>query len=139
MVFIVSLSYGTAYAFFKCNASFAEITSAIPSARREANSPSYLEITITEDPTKINTLNDPELADIAQDAKAQGINYAAQATLLKATNRETAIELREFLNALYAWSGLYTKGEKFFGEVVYDENSNGEYYTLDRSKPAQKG
>lgn len=63
---------------------------------------------------------DPELLQIAEEAKDAEIRYVMQADYPNATNHQTADELASILNQVYQ-SPLYREGEKFRGKIVYKE------------------
>lgn len=113
---------GKAYGFFDCSATKEEIEGEIPFIRDAVKTPNQLELVLTEGMDTL--MGDSVLLSIAQDAKKAGIKYVMEATYSNATNKQTADELSAILNQAYQ-SPLYQKGEKFRGEIVYQEN--GEY------------
>ncbi len=116
---------GKAYGFFGCSASKQAIEAELPKIRSLAQTPSALELTLTEEVDHIT--GDPTLVHLAHTAKKNGSNYYIEATCDETTNRETAEELGMILNQAYK-SPLYTKNEPFRGDVVYQEN--GHYLSL---------
>jgi len=126
MVDKITQKTGKAYGFFDCNATKEQINDEIPFIRKSVNTPSKLEITLTED---INSLNvDPKVLEIAQEAKESNMKYVMEATCQDYTNEKTADELSAVLNQAYQ-SPLYEKGEAFRGEIAYEKN--GEYILKD--------
>jgi hypothetical protein len=117
---------GEAYAFFDCGASKEEIERKIPVIRNLSQTPSELELYLTE---RIDSLEgNTELRQIADEAKKSGIRYMIKANYPTATNRQTADEVADILNQVYH-SPLYNKGELFRGSVFYKEG--GEYISRD--------
>jgi len=113
---------GKAYAFFDCNASKKEIEDTMPEIRKDAETPSELELSLIEGPSNLN--GDAELLEIAENAKNSGVRYVIEATYPGKSNRKTADKLVTLMNQTYQ-SPLYQHGEPFTGEVTYEEN--GEY------------
>ena len=108
---------GQAYAFFDCDASKEIIESKMPILRRESQTPSDLELSLTDD---LDSLKEDDLLSIVQEAKDSGMNYLLKATYPNATNKKTADELATMINMMYA-SPLYKPGEEFSGAIVYKE------------------
>ena len=113
---------GKAYGFFNCNASKEQIAVELPAIRNFAQTPSQLELTLTEGVDGIK--GDTNLVALAQQAKQKGIRYVLEAKYQGATNKATANELADVLNQTYQ-SPLYQAGEPFSCAVVYEEK--GEY------------
>ena len=107
---------GNAYGFFNCKASKTEIEAELPMIRDFSQTPSVLELSLTED-----IKGDPILTAIARVAKKAGIKYVIEATYPSATNKATADELATILDQTYQ-SPLYQEGEQFRGEIVYEEH-----------------
>jgi|SRR3989344_3662823 len=110
---------GKAYGFFDCRASKAEIESEIPTIRRLVKTPSTLELNLIEGAEFLE--GDTELMQIAAEARETGKKYVIEATLPKATNRQTADELVGILNQVYQFT-LYQNDKSFRGEILYKEN-----------------
>ncbi len=117
---------GKAYGFFNCNAPQEEIETYFPMIRRDARTPSQLELSLIEGMD--NLLGDEQIKAEAEGAKSQGIRYVLEATYPGATNETTAKELGDILNLLQATS-LYEPKEKFCGLVLYKHD--GEYLSLE--------
>lgn len=123
---------GAAYGFFYCTAPERELEAYLPKAREDASTPNNLELMLGEgiNPEQFNF--DPELKELAYQAKNMGNNYTMTAYLPYATNEKTAHELGDIQNALYQ-SPLQEKfhkyGGKFWGGIVYREGT--EYQFLD--------
>ena len=116
---------GKAYGFFYCKASKAEIEAELPTIRNLAQTPSELELFLTDDIKKINC--DGKLLSIVKGAKKSGIaeyKYIMEATLPNATNEAASDELVMILIHVHQ-SPLYQEGEDFRGDVVYEKD--GEY------------
>lgn len=113
---------GKAYGFFYCQALKEEIVAELPTLREYAQTPSQLELTLTEGMD--NVKGNAKLLELAKEAKEQGIRYVLEATYPKATDKKTADETADILNQMYQ-SPLYQAGEEFRGAVAYQEN--GEY------------
>jgi hypothetical protein len=111
-------NYGEAYAFLKCRASRDEILREMPYIRMQAKTPANLELTLIEDPSKLE--EDQNLMEIVREASEDGMRYALRARLPDATNIKTADELADILNQAYQ-SPLYCpeKKEPFEGGIVY--------------------
>ena len=112
---------GTAYAFFYCAAPKLEIEAEIPFIRKCAQTPSALELSLTEGME--NVQGDPQLVALAQDAGQQGMRYVLQATYPLVTNEATANEVADVLNQAYQ-SPLWHEGEEYRGAVVYWQNDD---------------
>ena len=110
---------GKAYGFFDCDATEEEIKREIPFIRKCVNTPSKLELTLTDDMGSLNT--DPKVLKIAKEAD---MKYVMKASYPDATNEQTADELSAVLNQAYQ-SDLYQSGERFNGKIIYEKN--GEY------------
>ena len=125
---INGIDVGEAYAFFDCNAPMTQVAQEIPKIRKLVETHKGLELFLAKDalPLMRSNINnvDPELVEIALNAKDAGIKYVLAArSLPNMTNRQTAEELSTILNQAYQ-SPLYQEGEKFRGEVVYKEREN---------------
>lgn len=112
---------GKAYGFFNCRASREEIEAELPAFRDLAQTPSELELSLTEGMDELKRVSD--LIPIVKKAEKAGMRYAMEATYPNATNKKTADELSAILNQAY--QALYEKGEEFRGEIAYKEK--GEY------------
>jgi len=121
---------GKAYGFFYCNRSKEVVEEVLPRLCDKTQRDSGLELTLIEGLDNVD--GDPELRDLAQDAKDQGINYVLKATKPNATNRETAKEVEKTFRRVYQ-SHLYDviNREPFRGNVFYEEN--GEYISTVKS------
>jgi len=113
---------GTAYAFFYCAAPRQDIEAEIPFIRECAQTPSALELSLTEGME--NVQGNPQLVALAQDAGQQGMRYVLEATYRGETNQRAADEVADILINAYQ-SPLYQPNDPFCGQVVYEEN--GEY------------
>lgn len=124
-------NYGRAYAFFDCDASKADVEDEIVKARYYAETPSNLELSLTEgeenlngDADFINALAAAKKSSLSRLPKSQrednpvSYRYALKAKLADETNLATANKLKNIMNLLYG-KKLYTQGEEFFGEIVY--------------------
>jgi len=122
---------GRAYGFFYCSASKREIEEQLPLARKVT--PNELELTLIDSINPNDFNSDPELKELSESAlKEFGNNYAITATLPNATNRQTASELGDFINALYFNTPLtekfYKDGlKKVRGGIVYKEGDRYEF------------
>jgi len=113
---------GKAYGFFDCSSSKEEIEAELPTIRHLAQTPSNLELFLTDDIRKVNC--DGKLLSIVNEAKESGIpeyKYVMEAALPNATNEAVANELAQILNQAYQ-SSLYKEGEKFRGDVMYEKD-----------------
>lgn len=108
---------GKAYGFFYCNSPKQEIEALLSTVRELAQTPSQLELSLTQD---MNSVDCKELKSLAQEARGYGNNYLLQATFPNATNMDTANELSSILYQAYQ-SPLYESGEEFMGAIVYEE------------------
>jgi len=113
---------GKAYGFFKCSASKEAIELEMPTIRKLAETPSNLELSLTEGMN--NVKGDDKLVSLAQEAKKIGLNYMLEATYPNSGNKNAADEVAIILNQAYQ-SHLYKKEEPFYGDIIYKEN--GEY------------
>jgi hypothetical protein len=116
----VSEETGKAYAFFDCPASKGAVEAELPTIRRLAQTPSQMELYLTEDITSIRC--DDKIRAIAREAKDAGLRYAIAATLPRGSNERTANELADIMNVAYA-SPLYPPG-KFRRHILYEESGN---------------
>lgn len=112
---------GTAYGFFYCAAPKTEIEAEIPTLRECAQTPSALELSLTEGME--NVQGEPELVTLAQDAREQGMRYVLKATYPQATNEATANEVADVLNQAYH-SPLWVEGEEHRGAIVYWQDND---------------
>ncbi|HLC97777.1 MAG TPA: hypothetical protein VJC21_03280 [Candidatus Nanoarchaeia archaeon] len=112
---------GTAYAFFYCAAPREEIEAEIPTLRECAQTPSALELSLTEGME--NVQGNPQVVTLAQDAGQQGMRYVLQATYPQATNKATANEVADILNQANQ-SPLWHEGEEYRGAVVYWQDND---------------
>ncbi|MBI4147165.1 hypothetical protein HY494_00780 [Candidatus Woesearchaeota archaeon] len=110
---------GKAYGFFYCDASKKQIEVELPAIRNSAQTPSQLELTLTEGVDGIK--GDNNLVALAQQAKQEGMRYVLEAKYQGATNKATANELGDILNQAYQ-SPLYQAGEPFSGAVLYEQD-----------------
>ena len=117
---------GKAYGFFDCKASKEEIEAELPAIRYLAQTPSELELSLTDNLGGLE--GNTELRSIAQDVKEQGIRYILEGTYQGHSNRETADELSGILNQAYQTS-LYEQGEPFSGAIFYE--FKGKYISLE--------
>lgn len=121
---------GKAYAFFDCRASKEKIETELNYIRDAVETPRELELSLTENLDELIgfrgalRLIDPNLSQIAREAKEAGIRYAMEAKYPNATNKKTADELSAVLNQAYQ-SDLYQKDEGFRGWIFYEDN--GQY------------
>ncbi|MEK6875231.1 MAG: hypothetical protein AABX30_00950 [Nanoarchaeota archaeon] len=113
-----STKVGKAYAFFNCEAIKGDIEKELPFIRKCVKTPNPLELSLIEGTDTLT--GDPQLLQIAREAKDAGIRYVMEATYPNATNHQTADEVASVLNQAYQ-SQLYQKGEQFRGEVVYKD------------------
>ena len=111
---------GEAYAFFKCNASYEQITKELPRIRYLGKTPSALELSLFEGFDKLKGKS-PELDEIVDEAKDGGMRYALKASLNGSTNKTVADEMATILYMAHT-SQLYRAGEKFWGQIIYEEN-----------------
>ena len=114
---------GEAYAFFNCNAGYDEIIKELPRARRLAETPSALELSLFDGVDKLEG-KDPRLDEVVSGAKYNGLRYSMKASLGGATDKLVADELTAILRNVYQ-SELYQKGETGNRAIVYQEK--GEY------------
>ena len=128
-------NYGTAYAFFDCNASRKEVEDElVTKVRPYAEVPSELELTLTEDTD--NLREDAEAMKALEAAKGYSLGrlpenmrestpvsyrYALRAKLPNATNQSAADKLNRIMILMYG-KRLYPQKEEFFGEIVYEQN-----------------
>ena len=117
---------GEAYAFFDCNASYAQINAEIPTIRKLVQAPNHLELTLMEGFDNIG--GDSKILEIAREAKDAGLKYTFQARYPNATNKQTADEVAGILNQAYQ-SPLYENAEPFRGGVFYKQGA--EYISRD--------
>lgn len=108
---------GKAYAFFYCKASKEQIEETLPAIRECAQTPSDLELTLSEGFDDLG--GDKELMTLAQKADYYGNNYVLEAKSAS-TNEAAANELADILNQAYQ-SPLYSDGEAFSGGIVYQD------------------
>lgn len=118
------MTIGKAYGLFNCRASKEEIEAELPSARNATQTPADLELRLSDDLDDID--GDRNLKTILEEAKKAGIRFALEATLPDGSNRDTANELSAVLDNTYK-SKLYSKGEPFTGQVIYEENGTYQY------------
>lgn len=111
---------GEAYAFFNCSASRDEMGREIPKIRSLAQTPSELEIYLTEGKDSLN--GDVELRQIADEAREKGIRYVMRANYPNGTNAQTADELAGILNQAYQ-SPLFKEDEQFVGKIFYKQGN----------------
>lgn len=111
-------SIGKAYGFFQCKAQKEEIETLLPTIREAVETPSGLELSLTEGMD--NVKGDNKLTALAQEAKHASMNYMLQATYSNGSNKESADELAAVLNQSYQ-SPLYQEKELFNGAIVYEE------------------
>ncbi len=116
---------GEAYGFFYCDKPKEEIEKLIPEIREMAQTPGELELTLTEG-INPESFPDQSLRKIAEDARTAGINYSVKAVLPHTTNKRVADELADVLNQSYQ-SQLYSKGDNFLREVVFEERGNYQF------------
>lgn len=110
---------GKAYGFINCSASREQIEAELPTIRELVETPSSLEISITDDLR--NVKGDKKLTALAQEANRARLNYMFQAEYPNRNNEEAADELAAILNQAYQ-SPLYTEGKQFTGAIVYEKN-----------------
>lgn len=110
-----STKVGKAYAFFNCKASKGDIEKELPLIRKCVKTPNALELSLMEGTDA--PIEDPRFQFLQ---RIRRMKYSMKATYPNATNHQTADELASILNQAYQ-SPLYEEGEKFRGEVVYDE------------------
>ena len=109
---------GIAYGFFKCNASKRKVEAELPSLRNAAETPSELELSLTEDLDSIKENNG--LKSLIEQAKINGINFVMKGEQPNTKNQIVAGRIGNLLNMAYQ-SSLYRPGEPFYGQVIYQE------------------
>lgn len=129
-------NYGRAYAFFDCKYSKAEIEDEIPKACIHAQTPSELELVLTEDPQAIRDNRElTEALDVARrvQMKADGVSaediesmplsyrYVLEARYPDKTNNEAATKLVNIMNLLYTSSPLWERKEESFARIIYQQ------------------
>lgn len=120
---------GKAYGFLKCDKSLAEIRETIPIIRRYTQTPSKLELSIVKGIGNIQgdrLLHETVISELREEGQ---YNYAFEARLEGADNRETAKELRDMLNNTYQSTLFEQKPQAFYSIVVYERN--GQYVESD--------
>ncbi len=119
---IKKINFGKAYGFFYCSATKEAIEAALPTVRIYIKTPNELELSLMEGMD--NTRGDKRLADLAQEAKQDGMRYVMEATYPGATNERTSGELQALLintsNSLFCQTNEHMRGK-----IVYEEK--GEY------------
>ena len=99
---------GEAYAYFNGTYSKSDLEKELPNVRKLVETPNELEAIVTEDP---------------ENHKHSINQYCIKARHPQLSNGRTADELANMVNGLYS-SRLYKKGEKFFGNIEYEENGS---------------
>lgn len=114
-----------AYALFKCDASLDDIVSALPDIRSAVNTPSTMEISVTEGIERVKEI--PGLEEVARKAKDVDFNYFIEAYDSNLSNENVANELTAVQNQSYQ-SPLYQDGDDYIGQVFYkkDDSPTGE-------------
>ena len=139
---------GKAYGFFDCNASKGEIEGYLPFIREVTQTPSELELSLTEGLGGLE--GDPLLMPAYESAKSRirfpsamstqdrlmtkqeigdrELRYTIQVTVPDKTNERAAEELDAILNNMYNLH-LYQENDPFRGAIVFEEN--GKYVLRD--------
>lgn len=124
---------GRAYGFIECYAPKAELEASLREvipAVRNSEGPQRLEVTLTEgvDPKKFRA--DPELHQIAKEAKDCGrIPYTVEARS-EMNNYETGLELGTAIaQSAMLHQDWYGKGHQTWSRIVYEQD--GEYLDIE--------
>jgi hypothetical protein len=118
---------GEAYGFFYYQGSSKDILEALPKIKRKTQTPSKLELNLTEGVNKLDTSKDSALDEIVQKAERQHMTHALKASLPEAGNRKTAGFLGNVMNGIY--TSLYDAKEPFYAGIAY---KRGEQYVFRR-------
>jgi len=110
---------GQAYGLFDCNAEREQVQSLISEIDRAGQVSPDLELELFDPPAGIMTAI--RLLEAPQSTSYNNLRYLVDATLPRATDRQTADELAKILNQDHL-SALYKKGEKFEAKILYKEN-----------------
>ncbi|MFH1445227.1 MAG: hypothetical protein ABIF08_01970 [Nanoarchaeota archaeon] len=119
---IGNMEIGRAYGFFKCTTKADEIESLILKIRKTAEIPEGVNFYLFEDINRVKEdlpSMDPEMFSYLSE-----FDYVLKTEYVGVSNRKTADETLLILNQTYQ-SDLFTEGEDFYGEIVFEEN--GEY------------
>ena len=134
---------GKAYAFFDCRYSKGQIEAELPKIREMVETPSELELDLTENPEKIR--GNRELAEALEVAQRidlnripadqrKGVNvtyrYVLQAKYPHKKNDAAATKLVSIMNGAYMSTPLWEQGEDFFGRIIYKHK--GAYVAAER-------
>jgi hypothetical protein len=120
-------NYGRAYGLFECRASRELLQKEFEDTRRMVESPSTLELNLTDLNSENLPREDTQLSDIIVEARAEGINYLIEAIIPNESNRRTAEELAANFNLAYV-SPLFPENEMFKGAILYKDH--GKYRSL---------
>lgn len=120
---------GKAYGFIGCSKTIDEVRGMLPLIRQVSQTPSNLELTVTEGIE--NIVGDKVLHEtVIRDLKTAGnFNYAFEASLTGHDNVDTANELGSIVNQLYQSPIFEPKPKDFYATVVYERN--GQYEQLE--------
>ena len=113
-----------AYAFFDCGATKKRVSRELSYIKKLVGMPVDLKLILTEG-VHPESFNDPELREIAREAKSAGIRYTMKTTYQgnKYNNKSVADMASIILNQAYQ-SSLYSKDEPFIGMIVYKGNNS---------------
>lgn len=117
---------GEAYGFFYYGKDTQDIKKELPSIKDCAQTPSALELTLTEGVRNITT-NDPALLSIIKKAEKYHMSHVLKATMPNVGNRRVAQELGDIMNVMYMQ--FYAQNEPFNAGIVY---KIGEKYVFRR-------
>lgn len=114
---------GRAYGFFRCDQSIARIKEQLPNFTHAAEA-NDLELSLMQDDKFIATTKNSTLRDLATLARIRGgTRYVVKAKRPNATNEQTADALGNVFS-MASSSELYTRGERFEGDIVYKDGSD---------------
>ena len=121
-------SLGRAWTYFNCDATSAqEIRDVLPDARHTSEAPSALEIAVIDGLEQLPRDTPAKIMEIAlKEAQPAGIRYAMEATLVGATNLETARHLHGVLNMMYMEPSIAQANQPRYGVTLWIDEATGD-------------
>ncbi len=118
---------GKAYGFFYYKGKAKDISERLPYIRDKYETPSELNLNLTEGMDNLDATKDSALVEIVEQAKRQHMSHVLEATLPNVGNKMTADLLGDIMTGINF--SLYDKEEPFYAGIVY---KRGEQYIFRR-------